>query len=59
MATLCHYAYSFKAQDVGSTSNIELRLAGLQHDTATIAVSLLHFRWCTAFSIELQMHFCQ
>lgn len=44
MATLCHYTYSFKLQDVGSTSNIELRLAGLLHDTATVSVSLLHFR---------------
>jgi len=44
MAALCHYVYFFKRQDVGSTSSIELRLAGMVHDTATVSVSLLHFR---------------
>ena len=48
MATLCHYAYSFKPQDVGSTSSIELRLAGMQHDTTTVSATLLHFRQVTA-----------
>ena len=47
MATLCHYAYSFKPQDVGSTSSNELRLAGMQHDITTVAATLLHFRCCT------------
>ena len=44
LASLCHCVYSFKQEDVGSTSNIELRLAGFLHDIASVPVKLLHFR---------------
>lgn len=44
LASLCHFVYSFKQQDVGNTSNIELRLAGLFHDTASVPAKLLQFR---------------
>lgn len=44
LASLCHSVYSFKQEDVGSTSVIELRLAGIFHDFAAVPVKLLHFR---------------
>ena len=44
LASLCHCVYSFQQEDVGSTSNIELRLAGFLHDIASVPVKLLHFR---------------
>lgn len=45
LASICHFVYSFKQSDVGNVSNIELRLAGLFHDTASASAELLHFRY--------------
>lgn len=54
LATLCHYVYSFRQEDVGSISNVELRLAGTLRDTAAVSFKLLHFRyadsWCWSYA---------
>ena len=44
LATLCHMAYSFQTDDLGSVSNIELPLAGALHDSVAVTTKLIHFK---------------
>ena len=37
-------AYSFRAGDLGSVSNIELPLAGALHDSIAVTTKLIHFK---------------
>ena len=37
-------AYSFRAADLGSVSNIELPLAGALHDSVAVTTKLIHFK---------------